>query len=110
VLEQSYGGIEGDSASFWRVVRAAVGAGGRAVQAVLRRWTGSVNQHGEIQAMAGQPEESRVLFDVASALRLDGTQGVLIPIVERQAPDVAARRDRSRPDGRLSHLSGADRR
>jgi predicted ATP-dependent protease len=41
--------------------------------------TGSVNQHGEIQAIGGVNEKIEGFFDVCSARRLTGTQGVLIP-------------------------------
>jgi len=78
VLEQSYGGIEGDSASsgeLYALLSALAGVPVRQCFAV----TGSVNQHGEIQAIGGVNQKIEGFFDVASARGLDGTQGVLIP-------------------------------
>ena len=41
--------------------------------------TGSVNQHGEIQAIGGVNEKIEGFFDICRARGLSGTQGVLIP-------------------------------
>jgi predicted ATP-dependent protease len=41
--------------------------------------TGSVNQHGEIQAIGGVNQKVEGFFDVAQARGLNGSQGVLIP-------------------------------
>jgi predicted ATP-dependent protease len=41
--------------------------------------TGSVNQHGEIQAIGGVNEKIEGFFDICQARGLTGTQGVLIP-------------------------------
>jgi predicted ATP-dependent protease len=41
--------------------------------------TGSVNQHGEVQAIGGVNEKIEGFFDLCQARGLTGTQGVLIP-------------------------------
>jgi predicted ATP-dependent protease len=46
--------------------------------------TGSVNQHGEIQAIGGVNEKIEGFFDICRACGLTGTQGVLIPVANVQ--------------------------
>ncbi|MCC7484316.1 MAG: AAA family ATPase [Burkholderiales bacterium] len=78
VFEQSYGGIEGDSASsaeLYALLSALADAPIRQSLAV----TGSVNQHGEVQAIGGVNEKIEGFFDVCRARGLTGEQGVLIP-------------------------------
>jgi predicted ATP-dependent protease len=78
VFEQSYGGVEGDSASsaeLYTLLSALADAPIRQSLAV----TGSVNQHGEIQAVGGVNEKIEGFFDVCKTAGLDGTHGVLIP-------------------------------
>jgi lon-related putative ATP-dependent protease len=78
VFEQSYGGVEGDSASsaeLYALLSALAGAPIRQSLAV----TGSVNQHGDVQAIGGVNEKIEGFFDVCRARGLTGTQGVLIP-------------------------------
>jgi lon-related putative ATP-dependent protease len=78
VFEQSYGGVEGDSASsaeLYALLSALAGAPLRQSLAV----TGSVNQHGEIQAIGGVNEKIEGFFDVCNNRGLTGEQGVLIP-------------------------------
>ena len=78
VLEQSYGGIEGDSASsgeLYAVLSALAEVPIKQGLAV----TGSVNQHWEIQAIGGVNQKVEGFFDVAQARGLNGSQGVLIP-------------------------------
>ena len=41
--------------------------------------TGSVNQHGVVQAIGGVNEKIEGYFDVCAARGLTGTQGVMIP-------------------------------
>ena len=41
--------------------------------------TGSVNQHGEVQAIGGVNEKIEGFFDLCAARGLTGEQGVLIP-------------------------------
>jgi lon-related putative ATP-dependent protease len=78
VFEQSYGGIEGDSASAAELC-ALLSA---LAEAPLRQdvaVTGSVNQHGDIQPIGGVNEKIEGFFDVCAARGLTGRQGVLIP-------------------------------
>jgi lon-related putative ATP-dependent protease len=78
VFEQSYGGVEGDSASsaeLYAILSALSELPLRQDLAV----TGSVNQHGEIQAIGGVNEKIEGFFDLCQARGLTGTQGVLIP-------------------------------
>jgi predicted ATP-dependent protease len=78
VFEQSYGGVEGDSASsaeLYALLSALANVPLRQDLAV----TGSVNQHGEIQAIGGVNEKIEGFFDICQARGLTGAQGVLIP-------------------------------
>jgi lon-related putative ATP-dependent protease len=78
VFEQSYGGVEGDSASsaeLYALLSALAEIPLRQDLAV----TGSVNQHGEIQAIGGVNEKIEGFFDICEKRGLTGTQGVLIP-------------------------------
>jgi len=78
VFEQSYGGVEGDSASsaeLYALLSAISGI-------PIRQWlavTGSVNQHGEVQAIGGVNEKIEGFFDLCNERGLDGRHGVLIP-------------------------------
>jgi len=78
VFEQSYGEIEGDSASsaeLYSLLSALSGVPIKQGFAV----TGSVNQHGQVQAIGGVNEKIEGFFDVCSVRGLTGEQGVLIP-------------------------------
>lgn len=78
VFEQSYGEIEGDSASsteLYALLSALAEAPIRQGLAV----TGSVNQFGEIQAVGGVNEKIEGYFEVCRAQGLTADQGVLIP-------------------------------
>jgi lon-related putative ATP-dependent protease len=78
VFEQSYGPVEGDSASaaeLYALLSALAEAPIRQSLAV----TGSVNQHGQIQAIGAVNEKIEGFFDVCRERGLSGEQGVLIP-------------------------------
>lgn len=78
VFEQSYSGIDGDSASsteLYALLSAIAEVPIRQSLAV----TGSVNQHGRIQAIGGVNEKIEGFFDVCRVRGLTGEQGVLIP-------------------------------
>ncbi len=78
VFEQSYGGVEGDSAS----IAEACALLSAIAEVPLRQsiaMTGSMNQGGEIQPIGGVNEKIEGFFDVCSARGLDGTHGVVIP-------------------------------
>jgi len=77
-FEQSYGEIDGDSASsseLFAVLSALADVGIDQGIAV----TGSVNQLGELQAIGGVCAKIEGFFDLCKARGLSGTQGVLIP-------------------------------
>ena len=77
-FEQSYGGIDGDSASsteLYALLSALSGVPLRQDLAV----TGSVNQYGEVQPIGGVNEKIEGFFAVCRARGLTGTQGVMIP-------------------------------
>jgi predicted ATP-dependent protease len=78
VFEQSYGPVEGDSASaaeLHALLSALAEIPIRQTFAV----TGSVNQHGQIQAIGGVNEKIEGFFDVCRERGLTGEHGVLIP-------------------------------
>lgn len=78
VFEQSYGGVDGDSASvaeFVALVSAIAQVPVRQSLAV----TGSVDQHGRVQTIGGANQKIEGFFDVCRARGLTGDQGVLIP-------------------------------
>jgi ATP-dependent Lon protease len=77
-FEQSYGGIDGDSASSTELYALL----SRLANLPLRQdlaVTGSVNQWGDIQAIGGVNEKIEGFFDVCVQHGLTGQQGVLIP-------------------------------
>ncbi len=77
-FEQSYSGVDGDSASsteLYALLSAISGAPIRQSLAV----TGSVNQAGEVQAIGGVNEKIEGFFDICRHRGLTGDQGVLIP-------------------------------
>ena len=78
VFEQSYSGVEGDSASCAELV-ALLSALGDVPVRQGRAITGSVNQHGQVQPIGGVNEKIEGFFDVCRASGLTGDQGVLIP-------------------------------
>ena len=78
VFEQSYGGVDGDSASsaeLYALLSAIAEVPIKQCYAV----TGSVNQRGEVQAIGGVNEKIEGFFDLCAARGMSGAQGVLIP-------------------------------
>jgi predicted ATP-dependent protease len=78
VFEQSYGGVDGDSASaaeLFALLSALAAAPIRQSFAV----TGSIDQHGQIQAIGGVNEKVEGFFDSCNLAGLTGDQGVVIP-------------------------------
>lgn len=78
VFEQSYGGVDGDSASsteYYCMISAITGVPIKQSIAV----TGSINQFGEIQPIGGVNEKIEGFFDVCLRGGLTGKQGVIIP-------------------------------
>jgi lon-related putative ATP-dependent protease len=78
VFEQTYGEVEGDSASSAELYALLSALAETPVKQSLAV-TGSVNQHGEIQAIGGVNEKIEGFFDVCQRRGLTGEQGVLIP-------------------------------
>lgn len=78
VFEQSYEGVEGDSASsaeLYALLSALSGVPLKQSVAV----TGSVNQRGEVQAIGGVNEKVEGFFHICKAAGLTGEHGVIIP-------------------------------
>jgi ATP-dependent Lon protease len=77
-FEQSYSGVEGDSASSTELYALL----SRLANIPLRQdiaVTGSVNQWGEVQAIGGVNEKIEGFYDICRVMGLTGNQGVLIP-------------------------------
>lgn len=77
-LEQSYGYVDGDSASLGEVC-ALISALSRAPLKQSFAITGSINQFGEVQAVGGVNEKIEGFFRLCQARGLTGEQGVIIP-------------------------------
>lgn len=77
-FEQSYSGIDGDSASSAEVY-ALMSSLARVPLRQDLAVTGSVNQHGQIQPIGGVNEKVEGFYEVCNERGLTGTQGVLIP-------------------------------
>ncbi|HXF53263.1 MAG TPA: ATP-binding protein [Hyphomicrobiaceae bacterium] len=78
VFEQSYSGVDGDSASsteLYALLSALADVGIKQSIAV----TGSVNQHGDVQPIGGVNEKIEGFFDICKARGLNGKHGVMIP-------------------------------
>ena len=78
VFEQSYGGVDGDSASSAELYALLSALSGAAINQSFAV-TGSVNQNGQVQAIGGVNEKIEGYFDVCAERGLTGRQGVLIP-------------------------------
>jgi predicted ATP-dependent protease len=78
VFEQSYGGVDGDSASMAELCALLSALAQVPVKQSLAM-TGSVNQHGQVQPIGGVNEKIEGFFDVCQARGLTGRQGVVIP-------------------------------
>ena len=79
VFEQSYGGVDGDSASAAELCVLASALADTPVSQALAI-TGSIDQHGRIQAIGGVNEKIEGYFDICQKRGLTGKQGVLIPV------------------------------
>ncbi|MFP3944301.1 MAG: Lon protease family protein [Alphaproteobacteria bacterium] len=78
VFEQSYSGVEGDSASLAETCALLSAIS----QAPIRQQfavTGSIDQHGGVQAIGGVNEKIEGFFDVCASRGLTGGQGVIVP-------------------------------
>jgi lon-related putative ATP-dependent protease len=78
VFEQSYGGVDGDSASSTELYALLSAIAQIPIKQSLAV-TGSVNQLGQVQAIGGVNEKIEGFFELCQARGLTGDQGVLIP-------------------------------
>jgi lon-related putative ATP-dependent protease len=78
VFEQSYGGVEGDSASMAEACTLLSAIGEVPLRQAIAV-TGSLNQQGEAQPVGGVNEKIEGFFDVCAARGLDGSHGVILP-------------------------------
>jgi lon-related putative ATP-dependent protease len=77
-FEQSYSGVEGDSASSTEVYAILSSLSGLPLRQDIAV-TGSINQKGEVQPIGGVNEKIEGFYEVCKAKGLSGTQGVIIP-------------------------------
>ena len=78
VFEQTYGNIDGDSASLAELC-ALLSALADIPLLQSLAVTGSINQNGQVQAIGAVNEKIEGFFDICAARGLSGRQGVLIP-------------------------------
>jgi predicted ATP-dependent protease len=78
VFEQSYEGVEGDSASSTELYAILSALSGLPIKQNIAV-TGSVNQKGEVQAIGGVNEKIEGFFEVCKAKGFTGKQGAMIP-------------------------------
>ncbi len=78
VFEQSYGPVEGDSASLAELCALLSDLAAVPIRQSLAV-TGSVNQFGDVQAIGAVNEKIEGFYAICKARGLDGSQGVLIP-------------------------------
>jgi lon-related putative ATP-dependent protease len=78
VFEQSYAGVEGDSASSTELYALLSALSGLPIRQGIAV-TGSVNQKGEVQVIGGVNEKIEGFFETCQLKGLDGSQGVMIP-------------------------------
>ncbi|MES3630268.1 MAG: ATP-binding protein [Longimonas sp.] len=90
VFEQSYGGIDGDSASSAELYALLSALAEVPIKQSLAV-TGSVNQHGVVQPIGGVNEKIEGFFDICTRDGLTGEQGVLIP--QSNVPHLMLRAD-----------------
>jgi lon-related putative ATP-dependent protease len=78
VFEQTYGGIDGDSASLAEACALLSELAGAPARQDIAM-TGSINQQGRVQAIGGVNEKIEGFFDICKRRGLSGSQGVLVP-------------------------------
>jgi predicted ATP-dependent protease len=89
-FEQSYSGVDGDSASSTEIYALASALSGLPLRQDIAV-TGSMNQQGDIQAIGGINEKIEGFFDVCRIKGLTGTQGIIMP--ESNVEDLMLRED-----------------
>jgi len=77
-FEQSYGGIDGDSASGAEIVCLLSALTGIPIKQMMAM-TGAIDQHGHVEAIGGVNEKIEGYFDACEHFGLTGDQGVVIP-------------------------------
>ncbi len=77
-FEQSYGGVDGDSASSTELYAILSSLAGLPIRQDIAV-TGSINQKGEIQPIGGVNEKIEGFYNVCNARGLKGSEGVIIP-------------------------------
>lgn len=77
-FEQSYGGIDGDSASGAEICCLISALTGVPIRQGLAM-TGAIDQHGHIEAIGGVNEKIEGFFDACVSMDLNGEHGVIIP-------------------------------
>jgi ATP-dependent Lon protease len=89
-FEQSYGGVDGDSASSTEVYALLSSLAGIPLKQYIAV-TGSVNQKGEVQPIGGVNQKVEGYFDCCRKVGMTGEQGVMIP--EANLKDLMLRKD-----------------
>ena len=89
-FEQSYGGVDGDSASSTEVYALLSSLSGVPIKQYIAV-TGSVNQNGQIQAIGGVNQKIEGFFDCCKKVGFNKNQGVMIP--ESNIKDLMLRKD-----------------
>src|SRR5512136_2037670 len=89
-FEQSYGGVDGDSASSTEIYAILSSLSELPLRQDIAV-TGSVNQKGEIQPIGGVNQKIEGFYDVCRARGLTGRQGVMIPLLN--VPELILRKD-----------------
>ena len=89
-FEQSYGGVDGDSASSTEIYALLSSLTEIPIKQYIAV-TGSVNQKGEVQAIGGVNEKIEGFFDCCSKMGATNSQGVMIP--ESNVKDLMLRKD-----------------
>jgi ATP-dependent Lon protease len=89
-FEQSYSGVDGDSASSTEIYAILSALSGQPIDQGIAV-TGSVNQKGEIQPIGGVNQKIEGFFDVCKAKGLTGKQGVVIPI--QNVPELSLKQE-----------------
>jgi predicted ATP-dependent protease len=82
-FEQSYGGIDGDSASSTELYAILSSLSGIPIKQGIAV-TGSVNQKGQVQAIGGVNHKIEGFYEVCKTKGLTGKQGVMIPHANRK--------------------------
>jgi predicted ATP-dependent protease len=77
-FEQSYAGVDGDSASIAELIALLSELSGIAVDQAVAV-TGSLDQHGSLQPIGGLNEKVEGFFDLCQSRGLTGDQGVMFP-------------------------------